>query len=155
MNIKICPDGTELNPKTNRCNKLCLHGFLRNENFQCRKCIKQPLPLGQRDTYLSQIETEIRNKKKLLIKKKKDLDKTHNLNDYLSGVNDDYSKYYDYILNEKQQQQDALILLKEYIDDLIKTEYLVDEQLRTAKHEQKDIINEIDKVKAELDELIS
>ena len=39
--------------------------------------------------------------------------------------------------------------------DLIKTEKLVDSQLRTAKHDQKDILGEIEKVKAELDELIS
>ena len=40
-----------------------------------------------------------------------------------------------------------------YINDLIKTEHLVDEQLRTAKHEQKSIIKEIDQLKFELDEL--
>jgi hypothetical protein len=112
------------------------------------------LPLAERDLHLLQIEQEIYNKKKLLVKKKKDLDKKHKLNHYLIGVKEDYSKYYDYIFNEKQQQHDALILLKEYINDLIKTEHLVDDQLRTVKYDQKDIINEIDKVKAELDELI-
>ncbi len=112
------------------------------------------LPLAERDLHLLQIEQEIKNKKKLLVKKKKDSDKKHKLNHYLIGIKDDYSKYYDYILTEKQQQHDALILLKEYINDLIKTEHLVDEQLRTAKHDQKDIIHEIDKVKAELDELV-
>jgi len=40
------------------------------------------------------------------------------------------------------------------MNDLIKTEHLVDDQIRTAKYDQKDIIGEIDKVKAELDELI-
>lgn len=113
------------------------------------------LQLAERDTHLSQIEQEIKSKKKLLIKKKKDLDKKQKLNQYLSGVKNDYSKYYQYILNEKQQQRDALILLKEYINDLINTEHLVDDQLRTAKHDQKDIIKEIDNVKAELDELVN
>ena len=112
------------------------------------------LPLAERDLHLLQIEAEIKNKKKLLVKKKKDLDKKHKLNQYLNGVKDDYSKYYDYILNEKQQQHNALHLLKEYINDLIETEHLVDDQLRTDKHDQKDIIKEIDKVKAELDDLI-
>jgi len=36
----------------------------------------------------------------------------------------------------------------------MKTEHLVDGQLRSVKHDQNDIIGEIDKVKAELDELI-
>ena len=112
------------------------------------------LTLAERDLHFLQIEQEIKNKKNLLVKKKKELDKKHKLNHYLTGVKGDYSKYYDYILNQKQQQHQALILLKEYINDLVQTEHLVDDQLRTAKHDQKDIVNEINKVKAELDELI-
>jgi len=112
------------------------------------------LPLAERDLQLMQIEREIKNKRHLLVKKQKELDKKQKLNKYLDGVRQDYGKYYDYILNEKQQQYDALLLLKEYMSDLMKTENLVDDQLRTAKHDQKDIVNEIDKVKIELDELI-
>ena len=112
------------------------------------------LPLAERDLYLIQIEKEIKHKKGLLVKKKKELEKKHKLNHYLSDVKEDYNKYYDYIVGEKEQQYNALLLLKEYMSDLVKTENLVDDQLRTAKHDQKDIITEIDKVKAELDELI-
>lgn len=112
------------------------------------------LPLAERDLYLLQIEKEIKHKKGMLIKKKKELNKKHKLNHYLSDVKEDYNKYYDYIVGEKQQQYNALLLLKEYMSDLMKTEQLVDEQLRTAKHDQKDIIKEIEKVKVELDELI-
>ena len=112
------------------------------------------LTLGERDLYLLQIETEINNKKKLLLKKKKDLDKKQQLNHFLNGVTKDYQKYYNYILNEKQQQYNMLMMLKEYLNDLIQTENLVDEQRRTAKHDHRIIIKEIDKVKGELDELI-
>jgi hypothetical protein len=110
--------------------------------------------LAERDLHLIQIEQEIMSKKKLLIKKKKDLDKKQKINQYLDGVNHDYTKYYNHIVGEKQQQHKALMLLKEYMEDLMKTENLVDDQLRIAKHDQKDIIWEIDKVKVELDELI-
>jgi hypothetical protein len=112
------------------------------------------VPLGERDLQLLQIETEIKNKKRLLIKKKRDLDKKYKVNNYLSDVKQNYSKYYQHIVKEKQQQYNALLLLEEYMDDLMKTEKLVDDQLRVAKHDQKDIIKEIDKVKDELDELI-
>jgi hypothetical protein len=112
------------------------------------------LTLADRDLYLFQIEKEIKNKKRMLVKKKKELDKKHKLNQYLDGVKTDYDKYYTYIVNEKQQQYNALILLKEYMNDLMKTENFVDAQMRTAKHDQKDILKEIDNVKLELDELI-
>jgi len=112
------------------------------------------LPLAQRDLQLIQIQKEIKHKKNLLLKKKKDLDKKTKLNEFLDDVKDDYNKYYDYIVNEKRQQYSALLLLKEYMDDLIQTENLVNDQLRIAKHDQKDILREIDKVKSELDELV-
>ena len=112
------------------------------------------LPLAERDMRLMQIEQEIMSKKNLLVKKKKELDKKNKQNKFLDDVKQDYSKYYNYVLKEKQQQYDALNLLNEYINDLVKTEHLVDTQLRTAKHDQKDILKEIGKVKAELDEFV-
>jgi hypothetical protein len=113
------------------------------------------MDIAEKDLHLLQIQEEIRNKKNLLIKKKKDLDKNYKLNDFLSNVKDDYTRYYDYILNEKQQQYNALILLKEYMSDLSKTENVVDEQMRHIKYDQRDILKEIDKVKAELDNLMT
>jgi len=54
----------------------------------------------------------------------------------------------------QQQQYNSMLLLRDYLTDIMETDKLVDEQLRTAKHEQKDIVGEIDKLKQELDELI-
>ena len=112
------------------------------------------LTLADRDMHLFQIEKEIMSKKKMLIKKKRELDKKNKLNQYLDDVKSDYKKYHDYIIHEKQQQYNALLLLKEYMNDLVKTENFVDDHLRTAKHDQKHILREIDRVKVELDELI-
>ena len=33
---KTCPEGKELNPKTNRCVSECKDGFVRDDNFQCK-----------------------------------------------------------------------------------------------------------------------
>jgi chaperonin cofactor prefoldin len=38
--------------------------------------------------------------------------------------------------------------------ELVKTENLLDNQLRTAKHDQQDILKEISKIKSELDQLM-
>ena len=111
-------------------------------------------PLAERDTQLAQIEETIQAKKRLLLEKKKDLTKRHEMNTYLSGVHADYTKYHQHILREKEEQHSALKLLNQYIEDLMSTERLVNNQLRTAKHDQKDILQEIDNVKRELDELI-
>ena len=115
---------------------------------------KQELSLGKRDLYLVQLQDEIKHKRNMIVRKKKEFDKNQIVNQYLEGVKDDYSKYYDYIVKEKRQQYDSLMLLKDYIEDLMNTEDSVNNQLRTAKHDQKDVMSEIDKVKAELDELM-
>jgi hypothetical protein len=38
--IKECPEGSELNPITKRCNKKCPEGQVRDENFKCKKKTK-------------------------------------------------------------------------------------------------------------------
>jgi chromosome segregation ATPase len=116
--------------------------------------MNQFMPIATRDIYLLQINQEIQNKKKLLIKKKKELEKKEDSNELLSTVKQDYTKYYDYIIKQKQDQYNAMQLLNEYLDDLMKTDKIVSKNLKTAKYDQKEILNEINKIKGELDELI-
>jgi hypothetical protein len=116
--------------------------------------MKSQMSLAKRDLQILQLEKEIKNRKQLLVNKKKELEENYKLNHYLEGVKKDYNKYYESTIKEKQQQYDALMLLKQYLDDLISSESLAKEELRTAKHEQQTIIKEINKIKTELDDLI-
>jgi hypothetical protein len=116
--------------------------------------MKSQMSLAKRDLQILQLEKEIKNRKQLLVNKKKELEENYKLNHYLEGVKKDYNKYYDSTMKEKQQQYDALMLLKQYLDDLISSDSLAKEELRTAKHEQQTIIKEINKIKTELDDLL-
>ena len=109
--------------------------------------------VADRDLKLMQIDEEIKHKRHLIMKKKKELEKKKTVNMYLEGVNNDYDRFHKYTVDQKQKEYKAMHMLKEYIADLVKTEKLLDTQLRTAKHDQKDIMNEIDKIKGEIDEL--
>jgi cell division septum initiation protein DivIVA len=113
------------------------------------------LNLAERDLLLDQIDKQIKAKKELLIKKSKQLKKKEEVNEFLDGVKNDYNKYYNYIIKEKEQQYEAMNMLKEYLDDLINSEKLVNNQLKTAKLDQKQILDEMSKIKNELDELVS
>lgn len=112
------------------------------------------MEIAERDIHIFQIEDAIKGKRNLLVQKRKELNKKTKLNEYLGSIKEDYDKYYNYILNQKQQQYNSMILLRDYLSDIIATDKLVDEQLRAAKHDQKDIVGEIDKIKKEIDELI-
>jgi hypothetical protein len=111
--------------------------------------------LATRDLKLIQITEEIQNKKKLILNKKKELEKKKSVNTYLEIVSNDYNNYYNYILKQKQNEFKAMNLLNSYVSDLLNTNKLVDNQLRLAKHDQKEILNEIDKIQGELNNIIA
>ena len=109
--------------------------------------------LADRDLKLIQINEEIKNKKNLILKKTKEIEKKKSLNTYLEKVSRDYEKYHNYVLEEKKNELNAMTLLNEYIVDLVKTNKIIDNQLRTAKHDQTEIVKEITKIKNELDNI--
>jgi hypothetical protein len=116
--------------------------------------MKSQLPLAKRDLQILQLENEIKNKKQLLLNKKKELDENQKINHYLEGVKKEYKKYYELIIKEKQEQYNALILIKQYLDDLMSSKTLLKDELRAVKNDQSNIINEINKIKSELDDLL-
>lgn len=113
------------------------------------------MSLAQRDLRLFQLEQEIINRKRLIIRKSKELKKKTKVNDFLTGVKNDYDKYYEYIMNEKEQQIVAMDLLNKYLDDLKNTEHLADTELNNIAQDQKHILTEMRRVKTELDEIVN
>jgi ssDNA-binding Zn-finger/Zn-ribbon topoisomerase 1 len=109
--------------------------------------------VAKRDLKLLQIDEEIKNKKNLILKKKKELEKRKADNTYLDTIFGDYNQFHEYAIEQKQKEYRAMNLLKEYIADLVKTEKLLDNQLRTAKYDQKEVISEIAKIKEEIVDL--
>ena len=109
------------------------------------------MTLSERDQYVMTIENEIQNRRELLIDKRKHLKKVRNQNEFLEEVMSDYSKYYNYITEQKQEQMRALDMLNKYIHGLIEKENLTSENLKDAKKEQKKIIHEMKKIKKGLD----
>jgi len=116
--------------------------------------MNKQLTLVQRDMLLNKIEEQINNKKHYIIQKRNELNKKNNLNEFLENIAKDYNNFYYYILNEKQQQYKALEMLKDYLEDLMKTEGFLDNQLIIAKNDQKNIISEMKKIKNEINRLI-
>jgi hypothetical protein len=120
---------------------------MANTNFE-------KLSLGERDLYIRRLEEEIKNKKELLITQAKDVENVKKSNKFLDGIHKNYKSYYDGAVKEKQQQYDAMMLLREYLDELIKKEKMSGRQLSAVKRDQKDIIMEMDKITHELKDMI-
>jgi hypothetical protein len=112
------------------------------------------MTLAERDLYLYDIEDQINARRKLILEKGKTMQKKKKVNQFLEGVKSDYQKYYQYIINEKQQQYNSMKVLKNYLDDLIKTEKITNNEISNVKHDQKEILSEMDKIKTDLNKFI-
>ena len=106
------------------------------------------------DQNFAQLQEVIKLKRDFLLNKQKKIKEIKKNNHFLEEIKNDYSKYSDYIMNQKQEQIKALDLLKNYVDDLTTSGDLSDENIKDAKHEQKKIISEINKIKENLNEII-
>ena len=112
------------------------------------------LTLAERDLYLVHIDTLMDEKRKMLLEKQKTLQQTAKENEYLEMVRNDYRKYYNHIVKQKEDQINAMNYLKQYIDEIIVDGKLTDVDLENAKMEQDELIQEMDNIKGKLDEII-
>jgi len=112
------------------------------------------LTLAERDLYLVHIDTLMDEKRKMLLEKQKTLQQTAKENEYLEMVRNDYRKYYNHIVKQKEDQINAMNYLKQYIDEIMVNGKLTDVDLENAKMEQDELIQEMDNIKGKLDEII-
>lgn len=110
--------------------------------------------LNEKDVQLLQLEEQINAKRALLLEKQKKIKLISKQNHFLEDIRNDYSKYYIYISQQKEQQMNALKLLDVYINDLTTSGSLSKHNIEDAKQEQRKIVGEIKSIKHHLDLMI-
>lgn len=110
--------------------------------------------LSERDGYITQIENQIQSKRNLLLQKKKILETTSKQNHFLQGITNDYKKYHNYIINQKEDQIKSMRLLQQYIDDIISSGQHTEKDILKSREEQNNILKEMDLIKRNLDDII-
>ena len=113
------------------------------------------LPLEVQDDKFLHIQKVIEAKRNLLHQKQKKLKFITKQNHFLADVHNDYSKYYNYIVKQKNEQIQALGLLDNYIRDLTKSGQLTRHNIEDSKEEQRKILKEIKLIKNGLDSIIN
>jgi len=148
--IKPQPQQQQYNKEEQYNNLLSLF-----QNQQREKYTAQPLEIldvGNRDNLLQKIQDQIGLKRRFLANKQNDLKEYISTNEFLRGVKEDYSKYNDYIMNEKKQQIQAFETLKQYSEDLRMNGELTQDKVREAIRDQKYIMEEMGNLKQHLNE---
>jgi hypothetical protein len=111
-------------------------------------------PLEKKDNEFMQMQRLIDTKKHFLIEKQKKLRFITKQNSFLEEVKNDYSKYYQVISKQKEDQIKALELINEYIHNLSISGQLSEQNIKDAKEEQKKILMELKSIKSGLDSMI-
>jgi len=110
--------------------------------------------LENREQQFLQIENLIEAKRKMLLDKQQKINFISKQNHFLNEIKGDYNKYYNYIVEQKREQMEALQLLNKYINDLSVSGELSKNNIKDAKHEQRKILSELNKIKNSLDDII-
>jgi hypothetical protein len=110
--------------------------------------------LAKRDKKLLKIEEEIELRRKFLLEKQKRLDKLTRQNHFLETIKKDYETYHNYIVEQKESQIRAMNSIKQYVEDLIVSGKLTDEDIRQAKDDQREITGEVKKIREKINEII-
>lgn len=116
--------------------------------------IRIVVPIKERDEQFMKIQELIDIKRQLLIDKQKKLRLITKQNKFLEEVRNDYSKYNNYIVQQKRDQIKALEALDEYIKDLTISGKLTKHNIEDAKEEQIKILKEVKSIKENLDSII-
>ena len=74
-------------------------------------------------------------------------------NKFLTGVVEDYIKYYKYITKQKVEQEDALRIISEYIDSISQDTEITKGLLEQSKDDQKHILAKMKQIKQEVDKI--
>ena len=111
--------------------------------------------LAERDKYILRIEEQIEAKRRLLLEKQKKMNVLAKQNTFLTGVRNDYNRYHQHILKQKQDQMRAMETLHTYLSDLANSTDMTVNNIKDAAIEQDNILKEMRKIKGDLDQIVS
>ena len=114
-----------------------------------------PNDLETKEMSFLRIQDLIAAKRQMLLDKQKNFTSLTKQNHFLNDVKEDYSRYYNYIAQQKRDQMSALNLLKEYMHDLTVSGTLTLNNIKDAEMEQEKIIREVKAIKSNLDSLVN
>lgn len=98
-------------------------------------------------------EDAVRLEKENLVSNLEDLEKEQEHAIFLEEIANDYKRYQNLILKQKERQKTQLLKILNYLDDLIETNAITEYTLSHTQNEQKRIIHEIKEIQREMDKI--
>jgi len=99
------------------------------------------------------VEDAVRLEKKNLVDNLEDLEKEQEHAVFLTEIANDYKRYQNIILTQKEKEKTQLLKILNYLDDLIETNAVTEYTLSHTQNEQKRLIHEIKEIQREMDKI--
>ena len=109
----------------------------------------------QKALILQQLQSEMKNNREKMLSEQRELEKIKEQNRFLEEVHGDYKKYHQQIAESKDGYSKKLNQLVEYLEKQMLESGLSEKEMRQAKFEQKRILDDLDRVKLDIDKLIN
>lgn len=113
----------------------------------------QNMDLARRDKLYIEIKNKIQCKQDALLMRFDEIKKATKENSLLEGVLQDYIKYYQDALNTKKQQEEALIILRDYLETINNSIDNSDEKMDYLHNERSKIIRKLQNVRGQMQKL--
>jgi len=111
------------------------------------------MDLATRDKVIELLQSEINKTQDSVMGYLEETKKVQNENEFLESVKNDYKRYHNYIVDEKERERKQLQMLMEYLDKILQEAGLSAEMANRARFQQNQILGEMDKIKGELDRI--
>jgi len=106
------------------------------------------------DQKLNVLKHQIQCRQQMMIERFKIVRDSVKENSLLSGVLDDYKKYYEDLIESKRAQAEALMLLRDYLESMEQAIELSDTQMEYLKHERNETISRLQDVRKDMTRLL-
>jgi len=100
------------------------------------------------------LENEILDKKNQLVSDLEELEDEREEANFLNSIAEDYKRYNQFIIEQKQKQVNEMMKILDYLDELIETQAVTKYTLNHTKNEQKRVLKEIKSLQQEMDSIV-
>jgi chromosome segregation ATPase len=115
--------------------------------------IVRGMNLAQRDKLYIELKKKIQCKENMLLERYSDIKTASNENALLKAVLEDYANYYQDALETQRKQEEALLLLRDYLEEISKTVDNSNEKMEYLQNERSSIVNKLENVRHKMKDL--
>lgn len=108
----------------------------------------------QKDKMLREIDYQMKKEQLSMLKNLKEIEKNQVDNNFLRGVYEDYRMYKEHIIKQKQQHENTLKDLINYLEKNLLSNNLTERMMRQAQFEQKKLLDDLNTIRKDLKDLI-